>query len=225
MSAAPLRPWETGYVAGEAKIQNKAEIGRLGGLTKAARKAAGLPPKPKAGDGTGKQGAKRTNVEVQEKYDAMTEETIPLKKKEFLDRFIYEYLHDFNSSMAYIRAGGTVGRATTGGPESLRTAYVQTQLRLVSHQLEEEQIVTRNEVLLGIKREANYYGEDGSSSARVRAWGMLAKIKGMDVPKPIEPEDNKPAGGVMEVPMIVSAADWELVASESQATLKNDVRK
>lgn len=224
MSEVPLRPWEQGFVAKESKVLTPKEAGKLGGLAFAARKAAGLPDLPKS-DGTGKPGRKRTNPAAQAKADAATEDNISLKKKLFLDRFIYEYLHDFNSSMAWIRAGGAVSHATTGGPESLRTAYVQQQLRIVSEQIDEEQIVTRNEVLLGIKREANYMGEDGSSSARVRAWGMLAKIKGMDNPQPKEPEDDKPRGGVMEIPMPYTDVQWEEQASASQLQLKNDVRK
>lgn len=224
MSEKELHPWDADYVAPVTPIKSKAEIGALGGKKAQARRREGLPPIP-VSDGTGKQGRKVTNAKTQERFDKMTEENLPLKKKVFLDRFIYEYLHDFNSSMAWIRAGGTVDHATTGGPQSLRTAYVQTQIRLLSNQLDEEQIITRNEVLLGIKKEANHYGDDGSSAARVRAWGMLAKIKGMDTPTPVEIEDNRPAGGVMEVPMVESVDQWENAASGQQLQLKNDVRK
>lgn len=219
-----LKPWQAGYVIPEGRPYDKKALGRLGGLAAQARRAAGLPPMEKS-DGTGTPGQKRTSEARQERFDKMTEENIPLKKKIFLDRFVYEYLHDFNSSMAWIRAGGTSHHATTGGPESLRTAYVQTQLRMVTNMLDEEQMVTRGEVIMGIKKEAHYYGDDGSSSARVRAWGMLAKIKGMDAPKIIDPKDEGPKGGVMEVPMIESAQHWGELALVSQQTLKNDVRK
>lgn len=218
-----LKPWEAGYQAEQTPVRSKAEIGALGGLKAAARKKAGLPPIP-VSSGMEKQGRKRTNAKTQEKAEKATEENISLKKKMFLDRFVFEYLHDFNSSMAYIRAGGTVDHATTGGPESLRTAYVQTQLRIVSETLEHEKLVTCGEVMMGIKKEANYYGEDGSSSARVRAWGMLAKIKGMDVPKPPEPEGNQHPGGVMHVPLAATDVEWQEVAAQSQLQLKADVR-
>lgn len=220
-----LKPWEAGYTPPPpARTATKAESGALGGLKSQARKRAGLPAERKT-DGTAKQGAKRTNVARQDKFDSMTEETIPLKKKEFLDKFVYEYLHDFNSSMAWIRAGGSYASSTRGGPDSLRTGYVQAQLRIVTEMVDEEKLVTRGEVLMGIKREANYYGEDGSSSARVRAWGMLAKIKGMDVPLPKDPQDEGPRGGVMEVPMVATTVEWAEVATASQLQLKNDVRK
>ncbi len=219
-----LKPWEAGYVSPAAvKVKTKKEAGQMGGLKSQSNKREGLEPKP-AKDGTKKKGAKVTNVAKHEKFAAMTEEEIPLKKKLFLDKFIYEYVHDFNSSMAWIRAGGAPNSATSRGPESLKTGYVQTQLRILAEKLDEEQLVTRGEVILGIKKEAHYFGEDGSSSARVRAWGMLAKIKGMDVPKPIEPQDEGPRGGVMEVPMAATVVEWAEVAAASQLALKNDVR-
>lgn len=219
-----LKPWEAGYeTPPPRKTMTKAEAGALGGTKSQSRKRAGLPPEERT-DGTTKQGAKRTNVAREEKFANMTEENISLKKKEFLDRFVYEYLHDFNSSMAWIRAGGSSGHATTGGPDSLRTAYVQTQLRIITEQLDAEKLVTNGEVLMGLKREANHYGDDGSSASRVRAWGMLAKIKGLDQPKaPVDESEKGPKGGVMEIPAYTDV-QWAEVATASQAQLKNDVR-
>lgn len=217
------KPWEAGYEAPHTQVKSKAEVGRLGGLTAAARKAAGLPKKP-VSDGMGKRGRKLTNPKTIEKAALATEQNIDLKKKMFLDKFIYEYLHDFNSSMAWIRAGGAPSHATTGGPESLRTQYVQLQLREVTNHLEAENLVTAGEIIMGIKREAHHFGDDGSSSARVKAWGMLAKIKGMDVPKPKDPADQGPKGGVMHVPLAATTVEWEEVAMQSQSQLKADVR-
>ncbi len=218
-----LKPWEAGYVPPEIHVKTKREIGRLGGLTAAARKAAGLPKKP-VSDGTAKRGRKLTSQKTIDRAALATEGNMDLKKKMFLDKFIYEYLHDFNSSMAYIRAGGTPDHATTGGPEALRTQYVQLQLREVTNHLEAENLVTAGEIIMGIKREAHHYGDDGSSSARVKAWGMLAKIKGMDVPKPKDPVDQGPKGGVMHVPLAATEVEWQEVAAQSQQQLKSDVR-
>lgn len=218
-----LKPWEAGYEAPPSARMSAKEAGAMGGTKAQSRKRAGLPPEP-VSDGTKKKGAKRTSVAREEKFANMTEETIPLAKKVFLDKFVYEYLHDFNSSMAYIRAGGAASHATTGGPDSLRTQYVQEQLRLVTEMMDVEKLVTAGEVLMGLKREANYFGEDGSSASRVRAWGMLAKIKGMDAPKPPPDEGDKgPKGGVMEIPAYTDV-QWNEVAAQSQAQLKNDVR-
>lgn len=218
-----LKPWDEGYESPtEVYKRSPAEIGRLGGLKKQARKLAGLPPLP-VSDGTGKPGRKLTSEKTIKRAARATEENLPLKKKMFLDRFVFEYLHDFNASMAYIRAGGTIDHSTTGGAESLRTAYVQNQIRMVTEQLEEEKLVTRGEIIMGIKKEAHHHGDDGSSSARVRAWGLLAKIKGMEAPTKVEAEVIH-KGGVMEVPMVATEVEWQDVAAQSQLQLKNDVR-
>lgn len=218
-----LKPWEEGYMPpAEVYKRSAAEIGRLGGIKSQARRKAGLPPLPTT-NGTGTPGRKLTDPKAIKRAENATEENLPLKKRMFLDAFVYEYIHDFNSSMAYIRAGGVPNHATTGGPEALRTAYVQSQLRQLTEHLEEEKIVSRSEVIMGIKREAHHHGEDGSSSARVRAWGMLAKIKGMEAPTKIEAEVVH-RGGVMEVPMVATEVEWQDVANQSQTQLKNDVR-
>jgi hypothetical protein len=57
----------------------------------------------------------------------------------------------------------------------------------------------------------------------VSAYGKLASILGMDAP--IKQEiDVTHRGGVMIVPMMPTAEDWEKVAEEKQAQLKGDVR-
>ena len=219
-----LKPWEAGYVTPPpSPVMSKTEIGRLGGVKQAERRKAGLPTLP-VSDGTKPPGRPITNMERQAKYDSMTEETLPLKRKMFLDKFVFEYLHDFNAPMAYIRAGGSTSHANTGGASTLRIAYVQTQLRVVREMIDEEQLVTRAEVILGIKKEAHHSGDDGSSAARVRAWGLLAKIKGMEAPTKVDIVDERPKGGVMEVPMVATEVEWQEVASSSQTQLKTDVR-
>lgn len=218
-----LKPWEEGYLPpAEVYKRSAAEIGRLGGMKKQARRQAGLPPLP-VSDGTGKPGRKPTSERNKKLAENATEDRLPLAKKMFLDRFVAEYLHDFNSSMAYIRAGGNPNHATSGGPASLRTAYVQNQIRTLSEHLDEEKLVTRGEIVMGIKREANHYGDDGSSSARVKAWATLAKIKGMEAPTKVQAEVVH-KGGVMEVPMVATEVEWQDVAQASQLQLKNDVR-
>ena len=218
-----LKPWEPGYIPMAPTAMTKVEAGAMGGKKAATRRKAGLPPIP-APDKVAKQGRKRTNPVTTERAERATAENISLKKKMFLDKFVFEYLHDFNSSMAWIRAGGPPSHATTGGPESLRTAYVQNEIRTLTERLEEDQMVTRGEVVMGIKREAHYHGEDGSSASRVRAWGLLAKLKGMEAPVKVEAEVIH-RGGVMLVPVAGTIQDWESAAAASQLQLKNDVRK
>lgn len=221
----PLKPWEEGYIPPAPIHVDKRETASRAGRQTQINKELGIPPKPKRAQHIKPPGAPRTNMERQAKFDSQTEHTLPLARKQFLDLFIYHYLHDFNASMAYIRAGGSPAGSRVGGSSALRTQYVQNQIRIVTEQLDENQLLTRAEILVGIKKEANYHGDDGSSSARVRAWGLLAKIKGMDVPEVKEVLDAGPKGGVMVIPMAVTEVEWQDAAKLSQTALKVEVRK
>ncbi len=209
-----LKPWDEGYVAKQSALRDPVATGKMGGLKAAERKAAGLLPVPRK--------PARKDPNFVDDGSLPIEHNIPLKRKVMLDAFVGEYLHDFNARMAWIRVGGNPN-SPTDAYNALNTAYVQLQLRNVAEMIDEEKLVTRAEVLMGIKKEANHFGDDGSSSARVRAWGLLAKIKGMEAPIKIEGEVLH-KGGVMEVPMVATEVEWQDVAAESQTALKNDVR-
>jgi hypothetical protein len=216
------KPWEAGYTPPEpAPVMSKVEAGRIGGQTRVKRREEGLPVKPPRKSKPGP--VADPNSACAQKAAWETAENISLKRRTFLDRFIREYLRDFNASMAYIRADGAPSHATTGGPEALRSAYVQMRLAEVVDMLEEEDLLTRKDILLGLKKEANSYGIDSNSASRVRAWSQLAKIKGMEVQKTETKVTHQ--GGVMLVPMAPSLQSWEEQAANAQRQLKHDVRK
>lgn len=125
--------------------------------------------------------------------------------------------------MSYIRAGGNPNSVPNLAYKAFRTKYFQDQLRNISQYLDEENLVTTNEIVLGLKKEANYHGEDGNSGARVKAWSTLAKIKGIEAPKKTE-QTITHKGGVMVVPMAQSIDTWENNAQQLQTQLKSDVR-
>lgn len=217
-----LKPWEQGYTPPEpAPVMSKVEAGRLGGLKQAARREEGLPALPPKKEKPGPDPDPTSAASQKAVWE--TEANISLKRRTFLDAFTREYLHDFNAGMAYIRAGGAPSHATTGGQEALRSAYVQEQLKRVTDLLEEEELLTRKDILLGLKREAHYTGMDSSQSARVRAWSQLAKIKGMEVQKTETKVTHQ--GGIMLVPMVRDVTDWETQAADAQKQLKHEVRK
>lgn len=209
-----LKPWDVGYVAPVPINMSAKAKGDLGGEARknGVRKPKKAPSRPPM------------SQETKERFESLTEDNISFKQKVFCDKFINEYLHDFNAPMAWIRAGGPVASATTGGYKTLKMQYTQNQLRIVRELMDEEHMVTRADVVFGIKQEANYHGLDGSSSARVRAWGLLAKIKGMEAPVKQELEVTH-KGGVMVVPMVNNILDWEQQAAISQDALKLNVRK
>lgn len=141
--------------------------------------------------------------------------------------FAKAYLVDFDAARAVIRIG-LADEATDPtklvrmGNDFTRNPLVLQALQAYISRIESDKIVSRERVLMGLLTEANYYGLGGSASARVAAWGKLAKILGMELP----PEDPKAArGGVMLVPYMEGGIDaWEAAAVGQQARLKADVR-
>ncbi len=216
------KPWEEGYEAPpETMPMSKVDAGRMGGFVNKARRKAGLPAMPPKKSKPGP--VSDPNSAYSQRAEWENEDNISLKRRAMLDNFTREYLYDFNAPMAYIRAGGAESHAVTGGHQALKSAYVQQQLRLVTDILEEEELLTRKDIILGLKKEANYKGDDSSQSARVRAWSALAKIKGMEIQKVDTTVTHK--GGIMLVPMAANLNVWENNATDSQAQLKHEVRK
>lgn len=217
-----LKPWEAGYKTPADAPYDPNINAHLGGKAKQANALAGIPPKEKPPEGK-RPGPVRTNTELQDALDAMTEETISLKQKVFFDAMVLEYIHDFNVSMAYIRAGGNPSSVPNLAYKAFRTKYFQDQLRMISERMDSEHIISANDIIIGLKKEANYHGEDGASSSRVKAYSVLAKIKGIEAPKKSE-QTITHKGGVMIVPMAPSVDAWEGQATQLQTQLKTDVR-
>lgn len=151
-----------------------------------------------------------------------TEENLSESAKLKRDRFIVEYLKDFNQTRAATRAGFAARSAAKKGSELIREPYVQQKIQEKLDELEEDAIVTRKHVMVGLVREANLEGRGSVHIARVNAWGKLAKILGMEIQKT---ENTHRISGVMEVPMAKSIAEWEGYATGSQQQLKDEVRK
>jgi hypothetical protein len=148
------------------------------------------------------------------------------------DRFVLQYLRDFNATQAYIRTRcenepeyepARIETAIQQGYEMTRWPYVAQRIQEALEQAEEKNIVTRSEILHGLKREAVYHGPGASHSARVGGWGKLASIMGMDQ-KQVE-RGLAMRGGIMVVPAVEELDDWEKRAQAAQAALKEEVRK
>lgn len=146
--------------------------------------------------------------------------------------FAKEMLVDFNPVKALLRSGLiSEEEAATRSDTSLyktaqryeRDPYVQQALRDYIHRVESDKIVSRERILYGLLEEACYHGPGGSASARVAAWGKLAKLMGMELPEGGDKRDAAP-GGVLLIPFAPSIQDWEAAAMGQQAKLKADVR-
>jgi phage terminase small subunit len=163
------------------------------------------------------------HAQSRERILARTEENITPKMKMKRDRFIAEYLFDFNGIAAYIRSGGPSSTAAKMSNQFLKEPYVLKKIKETIDSLEEAEIINRKRILAGLVREAHYQGIGASHGARVSAYSKLATILGMDAAVKIDAK-VKFAGGVMVVPMAANVDEWEKVAEASQAQLKGDVR-
>lgn len=158
------------------------------------------------------------------KLKRRTLENLSPKMKEKRDRFITEYVKDFNGPMAYVRAGGPYTSAVKMSGEYLREPYVASRIWEVIDSMEEAELITRKHVIAMFIREANYQGMGASHGARVAAIGHLAKVLGMEQTNVNVKGDIKFRGGVMLVPA-PDPMSWEQAAAEAQRQLKEDVRK
>jgi hypothetical protein len=140
--------------------------------------------------------------------------------------FAKNYLIDFDHRNAAIVTFGYTDaeRARQVGLDYIRHPFVLQALQAYMSRIEQEKLVSRERILLGLLQEANYHGVGSSHSARVAAWRGLSKIMGMETEKPEEDLTKKIKGGVMLVPYAGGIEAWEASARGQQAQLKADVR-
>ena len=109
----------------------------------------------------------------------MAEPKLTLKQQ----RFIEEYLIDFNATQAAIRAGYSEKTAYSVGHENLSKPEIKSEIDRLTAQMTEKAIVTKEMVLQGLLDEARMYDEGASHSARVSAWAHLGKHLGIFMDK------------------------------------------
>ena len=94
-------------------------------------------------------------------------------------RFVDEFLLDLNATQAAVRAGYSVQTANEQGARLLANASVAAAVQLAQLARSERLRLTQDDVLRGLHREATWTGDGSSHSARVAAWGLIAKHLGM----------------------------------------------
>lgn len=204
-----LNPWDEGYKAPEIDVAAYKKA-----YTSAAGAVGGEVKRELAKSGEGSAMSKRLLK--------MTEDEMSPEQKLFCQEFAVEYLRDFSAWQAFIRAGGSPKAARARGPQLMRTPYVAGLIRKVVESLEEENLVTRKDIIMGLWREANDDSESANGGSRVRALMGLARIKQMDVK--IVKNEGTIQHNVMAVPMAVDNDAWAAAAEQSQQALKSDVR-
>ncbi len=145
------------------------------------------------------------------------------KEKELRDKFVDEYLLDFDQTAAAIRVGFSASFAQTYAEKFMTEPYVRQRIAAMQTAMAEddklEVELDRRRIRAALMREAHYRGPGSSHAARVSALAKLASIRDMDAPTKIK-SDLTMRGGVMMVPAIASLEEWEKAAQASQGDLQ-----
>jgi len=88
--------------------------------------------------------------------NGMPAKTAPDKLTAKQARFVEEYLIDLNATAAAIRAGYSNKTAATIGHENLRKPKIAEAIRLGREKLSERAQITQEDVLAGLRQEANH---------------------------------------------------------------------
>lgn len=156
--------------------------------------------------------------------EAMSQ-NLSAKERELRDKFVEEYLIDFDQTAAAIRIGFSASFAQTYAEKFMTEPYVRKKISdMQTAMAEDEKIeaeLDRRRIRAALMREAHYRGPGSSHSARVNALAKLASIRDMDAPTKIK-ADLSLRGGVMLVPAIANLEEWEKAAQASQTDLQKD---
>lgn len=90
-------------------------------------------------------------------------------------RFVEEYLIDFNGAQAAIRAGYSESSAKEIAAENLTKPNIKAEIDKRTAEVSERALITKEMVIQGLLNEAQEYSEGSSHSARVSAWAHLGK--------------------------------------------------
>lgn len=148
-------------------------------------------------------------------------------EKDLRDKFVTQYLVDYDAWAATIRCGFLRSVAVEYAGQLMQDPYVQREL--ARKQLEESADpkatakLKKRQTEAALLREAHYKGVGSSHAARVSALAKLCNIYDMDGATKIT-ANVVHRGGVMLVPAIASVDEWEKAAASSQDKLIQDAR-
>ena len=151
---------------------------------------------------------------------------LSLSEMALRDRFVVEYLVDYDGLKAAIRIGYSYSFAKQFSTQFLNEPYVLNKIKQgeVSPEIEFDEGDQRKKIVVALWREANNLGAGSSQSARVAALSKLSAFYGMDAPvksvRELTGKDGAPIGaGVFVVPGLVTAEEWAKQAELQQSDL------
>lgn len=94
-------------------------------------------------------------------------------------RFVEEYVIDFNATKAAINAGYSEKTARSISCELLTKPDIRRAIKQLLDQLSADSYVSREVILTGLLKEAMGTGENSTPTSRVNAWSQLGKLSGL----------------------------------------------
>jgi len=91
-------------------------------------------------------------------------------------RFVDEYLIDLNATQAAIRAGYSEKTAASVGSENLTKPEIKQAVEAGKAEGAAKLGITREVILRGLLKEAQFYGDGATHGARVSAYTALGKF-------------------------------------------------
>lgn len=148
-----------------------------------------------------------------------TEENLSDQAKLRRQMFAAHYIKTLNasSSAEFAKFQSPMSK----GIRLLQEPYVQDLLSKLINQLDQDALMSQNEILFQLKKEALNVAAK-NQGARISALAHMAKIQGMIVDKS-EVKTDAPTG-VMVVPGMTDPKSWSAAAAKSQQELKDDVK-
>lgn len=149
-------------------------------------------------------------------------------EKQLRDRFVQEYMIDYDKVKAAQRIGYGKSYALQYGTMLFNEPYVQREIKRLEGSTSavggtpEDEEAFKKRIIAGLVREANYHGSGSSQAARVAALGKLAQLSGME-PAHKSSVDLTTQGNAMQgafvVPGIMTPEQWAEAAAAQQDAL------
>lgn len=123
-------------------------------------------------------------------------DTLTKAEKALRDRFVDEYVKDYDAFCAALRIGYAEAFAAQYSQQFLREPYTQQRLSKVQEEIGEtnEDTQHKKRIIAGLYRLANERGMGSSHGGRVAAYNTLVKVLGLEAPvKSVVEVTEKPA--------------------------------
>lgn len=135
-------------------------------------------------------------------------------ERELRDRFVDEYLKDYDQTRALIRCGYAQQYAKDYAIRFMAEPYTLSRLEEKSRELGvmTEDDIHRKRIIAGLYREANNMGTGSSHGGRVSAYSQLSKILGIEAP--VKTQTEMKVTGIGPDVSHLSVADLEAIKNK-----------